>query len=73
MARKGWSPSTPHPGTLPRRHMREEADAAGFAPSRDDLLPLAEHLRAPEGTDCLAVFAAQVEAAREANERTWPK
>lgn len=33
--------------------------------------PLPAHLRAPEGTDCLAVFAAQVEATREANERTW--
>lgn len=60
-----------HPIHMPRRIRREEADAHGYSPHRDDLLPPAQHLRAPEGTDVLAAFSALVDRARETNERTW--
>lgn len=46
----------------------EDLDRFDWAPGDDTIPP---HLIAPPGTDCLAVFQAQVVAAREANERTW--
>lgn len=54
-----------HPAYYLTDEQLDRFDADGI----DD--PIPHHLRAPEGTDCLAVFAAQVEAVRAANERTW--
>lgn len=43
----------------------DDAINRGFDPGEDYDQPAPSHLRAPEGVDPLAVFAAQVEAARE--------
>ncbi len=48
----------------PYRSKLDDAHDRGFAPHRDDLLPIAEHLLPGDGVDALAVFAAEVEAAR---------
>ena len=46
----------------------DQAISAGFDPHEDPNQPVPTHLRVPEGVDALAVFAAQVEAAREGRE-----
>ena len=46
----------------------DQAISAGYDPHEDPNQPVPAHLRVPEGVDALAVFAAQVEAARHANE-----
>lgn len=46
---------------------RDVAEAAGFDPHPDDLLPPAAHLMAAPGVEPLSAFAACVEAARHVN------
>jgi hypothetical protein len=52
-----------HPFYLPRTIRREEAERAGFDP-HEAPTPVPTHLRAGDGVDRLAVFAAEVEAIR---------
>lgn len=42
----------------------DDALDRGYVPHPDDMLPPAQHLLPGEGVDALAVFAAEVEAAR---------
>lgn len=50
---------------------KARADERGYDGNPDDLLPPAAHLMPAPGVDVLAVFAAEVEAAREAAEARW--
>jgi hypothetical protein len=52
-----------HPFHMPRRIRREEAERAGFDP-HEAPTPVPTHLRAGDGVDRLAVFAAEVEVIR---------
>lgn len=54
-----------HPHPEPTWDKLDDAIDRGFDPHPDDMLPPAAHLVAGEGVDVLAVFAAEVEAARE--------
>jgi hypothetical protein len=55
--------TNPHPFYLSGTIRREEAERHGFDP-HEQPTPVPTHLRASDGVDRLAVFAAEVEAIR---------